>query len=229
MDERGRGEVNSMAFCLQPLYDWQSAQLSAHALDSDDLSNLMWNLFCATKGLRVVSRTRASEKFATITDCSGAWDEVMVLLRNSVQDDEDLPLRWPWLSKRSLLGLQLASLVMTAVLFNLFETGRSQAAALCACMVQCFFFGMWSQYGFDIGGRRKIAKPPKEKVKTIDAPSVSSASSLLRQENEQLKQELEHAKSVSDGPPLPPSSGPPPLPVVEDDAAWRQYADNPGQ
>ena len=214
-DNQGRGEdVNTMAYCLQPLWDWQSVHVSALGLDSDDVSNLTWNLFCAT-----VSRTKLAEKFAAVADDSGAWEEMMVLLRNSVQEGEDLPLNWPWLSKKSLTGFQVLGLLFAAGIASLFETGRSRAWAMFAFTSQAVLLALWVQFGFDIGGRRKIAKPPKKKVKALDQPSVSSASTLLKQENEALKLQLEQARSNPVDPPLPPPAGAPPLPCEGSDAA----------
>ena len=167
-DNQGRGEdVITMAYCLQPLWNWQTVQVSALGLDSDDIANLTWNLFCAT-----VSRTKLAEKFAAVTEDSGAWEEVIVLL-------EDLPLNWPWLSMRSLIGLQELGLLLVAGIAGLCETRWSRSCALFAFALQAVLLALWIQFGSDIGGRIKLAKTPLARGDDSDKPSISSASLQL--------------------------------------------------
>lgn len=221
-DGKGISEdTNMLAHCSQPIAEFLSLVVAGAGLDEADRSTLLWNVYSAT-----VSRTKLASKFSAVTDSEEVWEDMMAILRNVEQDE--LKLRWPWLSYWKVLGYLLVLAALSGAGTQLVSAGRSHFWCLLICTLALASAIVWSINGYNVGGHVRIGRPRRVQLPDRDPDAVSSASSSLKRENEELRSKLEASlagqgvQGVEAAPPLPPPPGVPPLPPGEHQAEQNQ-------
>jgi len=199
-------ESSRMVEALQPLLALACEKCEdSVSLDSDQWGNFLWDGYCAC-----TSNTRAASRCTELNSNMEAWMDMVTLLLASPEEREAaLPI--PTFSRfRVSVGCMFVGFCMALGTFLPLSNLAKVRAALGSALL--FILGeVWRRIGFDMTRARPVPKPGKSPARRVRVEEValSSASSHLRVENEELRRRLEELEK---GELLPPPAGAPPIP-----------------
>eukprot|EP00930_Biecheleria_cincta_P027551 TRINITY_DN19331_c0_g1_i1.p1 TRINITY_DN19331_c0_g1~~TRINITY_DN19331_c0_g1_i1.p1 ORF type:complete len:721 (+),score=117.51 TRINITY_DN19331_c0_g1_i1:94-2163(+) len=202
------GETRVAVAALSPIRDELLSSAETAGLDSDQWSDLLWNVW------RVfVENTKAAEKLRDLHDDSAAWSDMITILLAECSETETLA--GPWWAKRLVVYMWLSLLSGALWFLSSFGwTGRTRVTLVFIGILCWPLAFLWKRFGWDLGKSTRRSKP-KVSFREDDADSIcmSTASSQIRRENEELRRQLQSLESAASvAPPLPPPPGAPPLP-----------------
>ena len=202
-------DANTMAWALQPIAALVFDTLADGTLDDEEVSLAIWNAYVGA-----VAKTKGADKFQTITADGGNWADMLAILRSyEGPADTAAPHFFGWRTVAFLAGIAALLSLMAQAPDNI-ATGRNRlyAAGIAALL--------WIGAGRIAFGLLQTPAPLTSKRLTVtitdDAVSVSSASSTIKKDNEELRVRLEEALKAQErepppgAPPLPAPVGPPP-------------------
>jgi len=208
-------ESDLMVRALRHVYELLLRKADVSGLDADQIGSLMWDFLCGA-----VSSTTAADKCPAVTANEDVWADVITLLL-ATPAKVRMVIRNPFFARRAVVFyLVLLALSAAGVAFQFEMSGQAKVYSLMAASTLFVLADVWRRYGWDLFAvlRSDLDKPTPQLSKAgkqMDELSVSSASSRLRAENNELKAKLEQLGGLGDDRGLPATvpDGAPPLPA----------------
>ena len=203
---RVEADANTMAWVLQPMAALVFDTLADGSLDDEEVSLAVRNAYVGA-----VAKARGADKFQTITTDEGNWADMLAILRSYEGPTMVIaPEVFGWRTVLFLAGIAALLSLIAQAPENL-SSGRDRLYA--ACIATALWLGVGRLAFGLLQTPAPLASTRRTVTITDDAVSVTSASSTIKKENDELRGRLEEALKAQENEPPP---GAPPLPAPAD-------------